>query len=928
MKKILTILLTVTIILTSVTVRYDVNAQQSNYEIKYQKFYRETLAKGLEYENRKMITSAGGLNVHTLKVDTTNKDLSFKVLDSQSSVGKRDTLTNLLKESNAIAAVNADFFDMGSNYGPAVGAFTRNGKLTNVGNGFNANNNKFYSFGVNTNGMGTNTDMFLKAVISYVSFTNNGVVNMTIAAHNKMANFDYPIIMDSDYIKNTTEIDSRIKDVVKIVVKDGVITHISQPGENITLPNKENGFIVLLRKAAFDKVKDKYTVGQTASMSISTNLDLTKLDVLVGGGGLVLEKGSLAIGKGEVIKGRQPRTAVGYNSDKTKGFLVVVDGRGESIGVTHEEFAVVLKELGLYDAMYFDGGGSSTMVLEPFYVNTPQVINNISVSKERPIANGLGIVNNAVVGTATNLKINASETKVFDGYPVTVSAGLSDANNNKVYSKIAPIWTVSGVRGEVIGDKLHIYEKGQGKLTVSLGGLTTSIDIIGVGKPISLLVNDGFNTTVGNRTKINVAIISEDGYTKDVMASANLVVSDPTLGTISDGYFTAKKDGTLVITVTYQEFKTYIMIGVGNMISKIEQFEGSSIFDYTIEKTDNALFVGDKSLSSEVKYEGKSSLKLEYVFSNYAGIQDRVALKFNRFKVVSRISYVSTWVKGDNSNNELFLKVRDSLGQQYDISMGRMNNTDWKFYNAVIPSTALYPLVVEEMYLAGNGNNNTELATIYIDHLCTVGPKGVVNANMIKQNDPKQRKLSESPQGIIDIAIFGNLVNNGVEQQIELINKMNQANIKIYGNDTNFINSDDSNTYVWTDETKYYQRDNTVILTLSLKSGALYKGNTMQLVMLDLMPKLTGKNVIIYCDKNPLETESAIEKEILEYLFSNIANAKNAFVVYKSESTTSIKQINGIRYVGIDSFMAGEVASQNKALFIRLYQDDFIFEIR
>jgi exopolysaccharide biosynthesis protein len=928
MKRIITLLMSLLIVLTMSFSNINVRAAENEYTILYQKFNRETLAKGLEYENRKMITTVGGLNVHILKVDTTNPDLTFKVLDSTTSVGKRESLTDLLKNSGALAAVNADFFDMGSTYGSSVGAFTRNNSVVNVGNGFNVANKQFYSFGVNANALGTNTDMFIKALTSYVSFKNNGVVNMTIAAHNKMTGFDFPIIMDADYIKNTIEIDTRLKTVVKIVVNDGFITYISKPGENITLPNKENGFAVLLTEKAYLKVKDKYAVGQTASMSVSTSFDLSRLETLVGGGGLILENGSIAIGKGEVIGGRQPRTAIAYNQDKTKAFLVVVDGRGESVGVTHEEFAVVLREIGAYTAMYFDGGGSSTMAIEPFYANAPKVYNDISGTQQRTIANALAVVNNAIVGAPTSAKIYISDTKIFNGFPVNVSAGLCDVNQNKVKTSSAPYWSVSGVRGEVKDGKLYVYEKGIGKLNVTLNGITTSVDIIGVGDPIGLLVNDGFNTSVGNKTKLNISLISAEGYTKDIIASAKLTCSDTTLGSISDGYFTAKKEGTLVITVTYKDFKSYIMIGIGNMITKVEPFEATSIFEYTLEKTAGVLYLGDKTITTDVKYEGNSSLKLDYSFSNIASINDKVSFKFNRFKAASRISYISIWAKADNLNNELFLKITDALGQQFSISMGKLSGSEWKFFKADIPATAMYPLMIEEMYVAGNGNNNGALSTLYFDHLCMVGPKGVLNANSINQVDSKMTNLATAPKGLIDIALFGNLVEGGVEQQKDLVSKMNQADIKIYGNKTNFIDSTDLNTYVWSDTSKYYQRNDVVLLTLSLKTGALYKGNTMQLVMLELLPALTGKNVIVYCDKNPLETESAIEKEILEYLFSKLADAKNAFIVYKSESTTSIKMINGIRYVGIDSYMAGEVANQNKALFIRLYENDFAYEIR
>lgn len=58
-----------------------------------------------------------------------------------------------------------------------------------------------------------------------------------------------------------------------------------------------------------------------------------------------------------------PRTAVGVDQKGDKLWLVVVDGRqdGFSEGMTFEELAVLMKDLGCHDAANLDGGGSSIM---------------------------------------------------------------------------------------------------------------------------------------------------------------------------------------------------------------------------------------------------------------------------------------------------------------------------------------------------------------------------------------------------------------------------------------------------------------------------------------------------------------------------------------------------------------------------------------
>lgn len=83
--------------------------------------------------------------------------------------------------------------------------------------------------------------------------------------------------------------------------------------------------------------------------------------------------------------GRHPRTAIGFSRDSTKLIALVVDGRRESdAGMSLVELADAMLSLGAHDAMAFDGGGSSTMVIEGKVVNRPS-----DKAGERPVGSGL-----------------------------------------------------------------------------------------------------------------------------------------------------------------------------------------------------------------------------------------------------------------------------------------------------------------------------------------------------------------------------------------------------------------------------------------------------------------------------------------------------------------------------------------------------------
>ncbi len=85
---------------------------------------------------------------------------------------------------------------------------------------------------------------------------------------------------------------------------------------------------------------------------------------------------------------RHPRSAVGFSRDSATLYLVTVDGRqASSVGMTLIELADFLRKLGAWDAMNFDGGGSTTLVVDGKVVNSPS-----DPAGERPVGNALLVV--------------------------------------------------------------------------------------------------------------------------------------------------------------------------------------------------------------------------------------------------------------------------------------------------------------------------------------------------------------------------------------------------------------------------------------------------------------------------------------------------------------------------------------------------------
>jgi len=87
------------------------------------------------------------------------------------------------------------------------------------------------------------------------------------------------------------------------------------------------------------------------------------------------------------LHARHPRTAMGLTRDGKRFLLVVVDGRSdESAGMFGTELAALMKELGAWNAINLDGGGSSQM-----YVKGRGTINAPHITQRRKVLNHWGV---------------------------------------------------------------------------------------------------------------------------------------------------------------------------------------------------------------------------------------------------------------------------------------------------------------------------------------------------------------------------------------------------------------------------------------------------------------------------------------------------------------------------------------------------------
>lgn len=96
-----------------------------------------------------------------------------------------------------------------------------------------------------------------------------------------------------------------------------------------------------------------------------------KMQAATGGGPVLIQNGEIKITNNEELKfagnainDKHPRTAMGYTGDD-KLVILVVQGRfpGQAEGADLNQLAQLLKDLGCYEALNLDGGGSSCLLI-------------------------------------------------------------------------------------------------------------------------------------------------------------------------------------------------------------------------------------------------------------------------------------------------------------------------------------------------------------------------------------------------------------------------------------------------------------------------------------------------------------------------------------------------------------------------------------
>ncbi len=337
-----------------------------NFEKQYERRTDEVKAPGLVLTKYVRRDGRGLLTAYLLDVDPLRYDL--RPVLAKGKVRGRATLSAISDSVGAAAAVNASYFDTS---GAILGVLRMDGNL--AGTTYFTRS----ALGIRQGGMAFVAPVYYNAAVTI------GKVTRPVSGVNIERGEDN-LILYNNHFDTTTGTNEFGRE---FIVRNGKVTAIGQADSRIP----GDGYVISVHGAAKDAFA-RVKVGDKVTLTEDLGPKWVGVPTIIGAGPTLVKGGRVAVNAKEeqfpadIAVGRAPRTGVGILSNR-HFLLAVVDGRQDSsIGCTLEEFAELLISFGAREAVNFDGGGSSEMVVGGTIVNNP------SDGQERPVGSALAVM--------------------------------------------------------------------------------------------------------------------------------------------------------------------------------------------------------------------------------------------------------------------------------------------------------------------------------------------------------------------------------------------------------------------------------------------------------------------------------------------------------------------------------------------------------
>lgn len=922
----------------------------ANSEILYTDKDVQTITDGLTFEKVQRLYKSGWKDFYVLTADMTNSNISFEILDSKTEHGLKKNVGDLVKENDVVAGINADFFGAG-NPTSSMGQVIENNKVVEAQNYYNGSSNKYAGAFLDKYG-----NIFIDYLKSNLRLYNNNV-SLELQSKNKITDFKKPVYFDRTVMTSTKDLDKRRKELFKIVVDNKTIIKKAGASEVVDIP--ENGYVIVMDKATASNKLALFNVGDPLYFDESYKFlfregkNISEIEKGISAGGEILRNGkNVSVGMSIAPKSRNPRSALGINKEKNKLILIAVDGRGQSVGATHNEMAQLLLEYGAYDAIHLDGGGSTTVALREEGDTETKIVNDFSDKSPRLVPNGVGIKTKNQTGDVASilLKLENEDEKIVAGQTYNLKITGLDANKNPVpidFSRLTMSFN-NEADGTVNGQ--HFLCNVSGDLTINASydnGATGQINFK-VQEPFNAILPKAIQSSlsIGENTPITISILNKDGFSKPVdISQVSFSVDNNAIGYVQNSTFYATGEGVANVTATYGEFSAIFTIAVGDTPKPLESFEKERKLKMLYYPNDNSV-TGGSGITNSTFFDGANSLLISYSFKENTPKSQASYVSFEDEPIIINSgSAIQMQVKGDGSGNLLKLVLKDKNNKERVLPiLNSMTSTDWVTTKIMLPTDLEFPIKLDKIYIGSENTTVKEQGTIFIDAIQTVTKRDDGGELISGYKDYLNQDIKNVPiaSGEEDINVFGQTASkpnyNSKQVLVDAINQMKvNARAIVFAGETN---TDGINagvpTVSWNNKYSTTNTNNLSIINLATKSGIMRTESPDQWRWLQsYLDNQSKNNILITMDKNIWDKQNSLKGTRENTLFHKILTdfvqrtGKNVIVVSAVSNKTNVYVKDGVRYITLNGLTNNnpDNLTNYKYLKIRASQNDLKYEI-
>lgn len=693
--------------------------------------YEQVLVEGVTLHQWRRFDSQGWLNIYAVEIDQTAQHITVDTLLGHDVVTKPETVRDMAKRTGALVAMNGDFFHINTSGAP-LGPQMRNGQLIKTGP-----SQRQLAVGIGASHV---VEPIITLFDAHLAIQINNDVHIEVDAFNEPIINDGDIVMYNEYWASSAAGPDwpdtlNAQDLVHVLVdgSERVVDVLFAASEGPEIP--PGGFVLVGRGAGGDTLRN--VAQKHDDITFHTKMvPNEQYNAVIAGQPKLLEQGRPVAGLAADV---HPRSAIGYSEDGLTIWFVVVDGRSaQSRGVTLPELADIMAEVGAYEALNVDGGGSTTLVTQDEHWLDIVVRNAPSDGVERKIPNGVGVfvehiayepekIQIILPDPLTSYELAAEEIRIAPkahyelNYVVTDELGMPlEVDAAHVQWRVEPPDLARVVEPGVV----QALRPGKGRVIAALPGQDEAeAPLRVIGEPVALEV-EPLEISVEPEGKVVLQAYALDAYGFRAPLLERDVAWEPygDIGSLTGSVFrAANTSASGAVVASFGDIQGRALVGIGGEPTAIADFEEQNMWRSTVypaEVKASLQFTSDPAL---VRQE-RQIAQLDYDFTTTTKTRAAyVQPSTEPLDLPGRPLKIGAWVFGDGNGAWLRAQISDRFGVVTPIDFAEeVDWTGWRYVEAVIPDGIEYPVALRSIYVVETSPTESYTGRMYFDEIVAV----------------------------------------------------------------------------------------------------------------------------------------------------------------------------------------------------------------